>query len=206
MTTKKEATSPPAAAEPAKVQKLNIEEPVDKVRIDLRQAGAEAPPFAKFLLDSSQAAKEREKHIKSINQAKWFIKLKKGVSDTLKSKCLPLNKKTQELIKQTQAAFKKMNGHIEACKKAFESFDKAKQGTKERTTSLEAILKGADHLADWENFAAIQRSKIKSAVEGEKEAIQILDNYIKGKDAAKEMGEEAYKSFKKEHEKLAEDL
>lgn len=165
------------------------------------------PLFFTFLKESAKAAQDREKHIRSISQAKWFVKLKKGVSDTLKAKCLPLNKKTADLIKEHQGSLeirkKKVLGCVTAAKNIMEG---KKKNKKANAKDIELYLEGRDYIKAWTNFEERCRATIKGALAKEQLAIKVLDDYIRDKNSMKEMGEDAYKLFKQEQKKLADSL
>jgi hypothetical protein len=152
----------------------------------------------------AKLAKAREDAYKKINNARFFIKLQSGVSDTLKAKCLPLIKATETAIADALKSTKDEMGqvgiaigytdhltHPNGCSAAI------------RDGFVNAYNEG---ICAWEAAEKAARAKVEGAKEKEKKATAVFDKYLKDKQSQKDLGGDEYKAFKKQYEDLAKTL
>ncbi|MBL8792280.1 MAG: hypothetical protein JNM56_00090 [Planctomycetia bacterium] len=183
----------------------DIEDPEEYVgswKKEIVEAQKRLKSLGLFLADEEAKANRREKHIKSISQAKWFIKIQKGVSDTLKAKCIPLNKKTTDLIKELNKQCLTLLKGTLACVNATKDI-----GGDMRNAQLKLFIKHFNESVGLaEDFDTKARKDVDAATTKEETAVAALDNYIKAKDKFKELGADEYKAFKKMYEDIAKTL
>jgi hypothetical protein len=174
------------------------------LEVHLNSVRASGTKFSKEMGAEAKAAKAREEAYKKINNARFFVKLQSGVSDTLKAKCLPLIKATQTAI-------------ADAVKSVKDEFSQAgvAMGYAEHLTApsgcsasvRESFVNGwNDGICKWEAAEKSARDKVEAAKEKEKKATSVFDKYLKDKQAMKDLGGDDYKAFKKQYDDLAKTL
>ena len=160
-------------------------------------------------------AVNRKHFIESVpNQARWFIKFQKGVSDILKAKCLPMNKATCDEIARCYKGIVVRQGEIQ--KKvivAAHNYPRDADDSPIVTFTFKVFAKAYNELvAGFNDLQMDLENDYKSAVRKEKDAIDLLKKYLAKKDNfkealdKKEVTASEYEAFKKKYENLAKSL
>lgn len=170
----------------------------------LNGAKAQSSQFVKDMGAEAKAAKAREEAYKKINNARFFVKLQSGVSDTLKAKCLPLIKATQAAIAD---AMKSTKDEQNACALAI-GYAEQMTGPHGCPAAIrDSFVKGWNEgICKWEAAEKAARDKVEAAKAKEKVATAVFDKYLKDKQTMKDLGGDDYKAFKKQYEDLAKTL
>jgi hypothetical protein len=105
-----------------------------------------------------------------------------------------------------QEAAKSLSRHIDAAAKAKETMQGDRNDVVKYAKTVATFMNELPFVEQWNNFESTQRTRIRRTIEQERFAIDVLDDYVRNKDAAKEMCEEEYKLFKEAASKLAESL
>jgi hypothetical protein len=174
-----------------------------------QEAALAARDLKEYLEKKLESAAERENYIKSIpNQARYFFKFRKGVSDTLKEKCLPKNKHTVDVIKILLKSVAIKINAIGEVLRAGHFYDLANAEIKKPF-----FLKGfaqfylAHHMDDYAKFESKVRDQYRVAVGDEKNAIGLLKQYLsEKKDEKGQVPDKDYDAFKKFWENIAKQL
>lgn len=188
-----------SSTEPAKFAKL-----MEQILKAPQQVMTDAVKLKKELTVELAEAKARETNIKNISQAKFFIKLKQGVSDALKAKCLPRNKTTQTTIAQQ---LKELTAFLGPVAIALQSGEQLLGTTSISASARKMFVENHNKAIDgFEALALKLRGACQAAEAKEKEATDVLNKYLADKNAMKELGGDDYKKFKKEYDAIAKTL
>lgn len=160
--------------------------------------------FVKDMNEEAKLAKAREDAYKKINNARFFIKLQSGVSDTLKAKCLPLIKATQTAIAD---ALKSTKDELAQVGIAIGYTDHLTAPSGCSAATRDSFVNAYNvGICAWEAAEKAARDKVEAAKEKEKKATAVFDKYLKDKQSKKDLGDDEYKAFKKQYEDLAKTL
>ena len=170
----------------------------------INEVKAAALKFNKDMAAETKGAKEREDGYKKMNNARFFIKLQSGVSDVLKAKCLPLIKATETAIADAVKGSKDVRSIVVGIAVLVDHLT-APSGC---TVSVREmfVTQWNEGICGWEAAEKAARAKVDAAKVKEKKATAVLNNYLKDKQAMKELGGDDYKAFKKQYEDLAKTL
>ena len=173
-----------------------------------QQSALAAEQLTVYLGGKLEKAEERAANIKKIpNQARGWIKWRKGISDALKAKCLPRNKHTADIIKMLSKAAEEKRKAMNLALKAGHFYLNANVEVKKPyflKVFAEAYLKGS--VDDYAKFEKVARQQYKVAVFDEKTAIDLLEGYIKDKEDMKKAPPDEYKQFKATYENLVKNM
>jgi hypothetical protein len=173
-----------------------------------QQSALAAEKLTLYLAGKLEKAEERAANIKKIpNQARGWIKWRKGISDDLKGKCLPRNKHTADVIKMLKKAAEEKRKAMNLALKAGHLYRLTEVEVKKPfflKAFAQAYLQGS--LDDYAKFEKMARQQYKVAVFDEKTAIDLLEGYIKEKGDMKKAPPEEYKQFKATYELIVKNM